>query len=105
MDNRSDRFAIIQPVLDKRISRQAGNAALDPGVAGNSFGAGNAEVLHQPQRFGVRSKIGMKEAMRAGILVGVAERDFIAQPILLQELKGVAQPDIVIGFWLQAGPH
>jgi hypothetical protein len=75
-------LAIIKAVLDEGASSQAGDPALDPGIARHPLGAGYCEVLHDPERFGVGSEIRMKEPMRAGVFVSVAERDLVAEGVL-----------------------
>jgi len=105
VDDQTQRLAVIETVLDERISGHAGNPALNPRVASNAFGSGDSEVLHQPQRFGVRSEVGVKKPMGTGVLVRVSERDLIAEQVLLQKRERVTQTDVVICLRLEAGPH
>src|SRR5580698_4622991 len=57
VDDCAQGLAIIEPILHERISGQAGDAALDPGIATDAFGAGDSEVLHDSKRFGVRTEV------------------------------------------------
>src|SRR5580700_8007096 len=57
MDDRSQRLAIVVSILYERVSGQAGDSALDPGIARYSLRARDGEVLHEPQRLGMRPEI------------------------------------------------
>ena len=91
MNDRSQRNTAVEAVPQVRVPRVAGDAALKPGVAGDRLCLGKGEVLHQPWTFGMFAKICMEKAVRAGALIGIAERELIPNWILLQEAECVTR--------------
>jgi len=69
----SERDAAVEAVLDVRVAGIAGDAGLDPCVAGDHFCPGQIEIFHDSCGLGVFTEVGVQEAMRTGVLVGVGE--------------------------------
>jgi len=103
MNDSSQRYTAIQPILHVSIAGKTCNAALYPGISGHRLCLGEREVLHHPNGFRVFAIGGVKEAVSSGVLVGIAERQLVPNRILLQEAERVTDSDIVVGPREKAG--
>ncbi len=104
MNNGAQRYAAIQPVQHFLLAGVAGDAALDPGVAGDDFSLGQVEVLHHTAGFCVFAQAGVKEPVGSAVLVGVTERQLVADGAFLQESEGVTDADVVVRPGKKSGP-
>jgi peptide/nickel transport system permease protein len=100
----AQRFTVIKAILDVSISRETCESCLNPGISADGFDFWQSEVLHHTESFRVGSEVGMEEAVGTGIFIGVGEGELIAEGILLEEAKGVADADIEVCSWHQTGP-
>src|ERR1700683_850848 len=55
----------------------ARNASLKPRIACNDLGLGQREILHHPRRFRMLAILCVKPSVGSGVLVGIAEGQFI----------------------------
>src|ERR1035441_8704369 len=81
VNDRSDGDAAVEAVLDFGVAGVAGDAALQPGVAGDDLRSGEAEVFHHSGGLGVLAEGGMQPAVGSGVLVGVAEGEFVGDGV------------------------
>src|SRR5579872_4948041 len=95
MDDCSKRFAIIEMVLQSRVSRVRADPALNPCVAGHSLCLRQSEVFHHSEAFRVRTELRMPKTA-ACILISIRKCKLVTDWILLQETEGVADADVVI---------
>ena len=70
---------------------------------GDELGVRQGEVLHHAEGFSVRTVAGVEEAMGAGVLVGVGEGELVADGVVVEEFKGVADTDVQVGAGNEAG--
>lgn len=97
VDNSSQRFTIIEVILDLRQSGETRDARLNPRVPGHALRLWQTEILHESKALCIGSEVGMPKA-RAGILVHICKRQFISKRILFQKAEGVADSDVVVRF-------
>src|SRR5579862_4556584 len=68
VNNQAKRLTVVETIFNKAIARHTRDAGLHPGVSGEAFRLRQPEILHDPQRLGVRSKGRVKETVRAPVL-------------------------------------
>ena len=86
------------------VAGETGESGLDPCVPGDDFCFRQVEVFHDAERFGVRSEVGVEEAVGACVFVGIGEGHFVADGVFFKEAEGVADADVQVGPWNQTGP-
>src|ERR1700733_3852286 len=93
----TQRFTVVEVILDVLAAGQAGDAELNPCVARHDLCLRQAEIFHDAPAFSVGAVVGMPKA-GAGVFVGVGKCELIAERVFLEKSEGVADADVVVGF-------
>lgn len=65
----SQGLPVVKAILDSWVSREAGNAHLNPSTTADSRGFRHAEIFHKAKALGVRAELGMPETRAASSYV------------------------------------
>jgi hypothetical protein len=97
MDDGSQGFAVVEMILQVRVSRECADTALDPCVAGYVLRFRQPEIFHHAKTLGMGSILRMPKSA-ASILVCVTESKFVSQRVFLHESESMANANIVVRF-------